>query len=93
MPLRAGRVALGLINAELTDIEAPFDMRLPADITSCGPIEVDPIVALARCQELRIEIPRIDNMAIGSRPLVWRAVWRWPSLGCHRQVRALFPHV
>ena len=49
------------VNHKPTDIKAALDMGLPADILACWAPKCDAIVALARRQELCIEIPGITR--------------------------------
>jgi hypothetical protein len=51
------------VNHKPTDIKAALDLGLPADVWPRWAPECDAIVALARRQELCIEIPGIDDMA------------------------------
>src|SRR5919109_2525926 len=63
MTCRTGGMLLLPVDHKPTHIEAALDMGLPADILACGPPELHAVIALARREQLRIEIARINDMA------------------------------
>src|SRR5262249_33029626 len=62
MACRIDGVLLVSVDHKSTHIEATLDLGLPADVLARWPPELYSVVTLARRQQLRIEIPSIDNM-------------------------------